>query len=402
MGKERAADRGFSWPRLVLLWLLGMDLRITILAVPPVLPLIHRQLHLDEKMVAVLTGLPVLLFGLIAIPGSLLIARLGARRAAIAGILLVGGGSALRGVGPSVPMLYAMTAVMGAGVAVMQPALPTLVGSWFASRVPLATAVYANGLLIGEMLAASLTIPFVLPLLGGSWPGSFVFWSVPVLITAFLLLFATSHVSSRAGHVRVRWWPDWHHPRTWQLGFMLGGVSALYFGCNAFLPSYLLAIGRPGLVDAGLTALNTGQLPASFLIMLLGRHVVGHRWPFIALALIGFVSLGGLLLPSAPVMIAAAALVGFSAAGGLILALALPPLLARPDDVHRVAAGMLAIGYSLSFVLPYLGGAVWDATHLTISALFPGVVGSLMVALIAATVRLKPAVDPLLSTGTGR
>ncbi|HTU53549.1 MAG TPA: MFS transporter, partial [Acetobacteraceae bacterium] len=253
-GSDAAAGTR-SWPRLAILWLLGIDLRLTILAVPPVLPLIHQQLHLDEKSVAALTGLPVLLFGLAAIPGSLLIARLGARRAAIAGIVIVAVGSALRGVGPSVAMLFAMTSVMGAGVAVMQPALPTLVGAWLPASVPLATALYANGLLIGEMLAASLTIPFVLPLLGGSWPASFVFWSVPVLASALLVLFATPHVKVRPGHVRARWWPDWRDLRTWQLGFVLGGVSALYFGCNAFLPGYLHAIGRPGLVDAGLTAL---------------------------------------------------------------------------------------------------------------------------------------------------
>jgi MFS transporter, CP family, cyanate transporter len=250
------------------------------------------------------------------------------------------------------------------------------------------------------MLAASLTIPFVLPLLGGSWPASFVFWSVPVLASALLVLFATPHVKVRPGHVRARWWPDWRDLRTWQLGFVLGGVSALYFGCNAFLPGYLHAIGRPGLVDAGLTALNTGQLPASFMIMALGRRMVGRRAPFIALGLVGLVSLGGLLVPSAPVMIAAAGLIGFAAAGGLILALALPPLLARQDDVHRMAAGMLAIGYATSFLLPYLGGAVWDATHLTTAALFPGVVGTLMVVAIAGTVRLEPALR--LSTGTGR
>jgi len=398
-GSDAAAGTR-SWPRLAILWLLGIDLRLTILAVPPVLPLIHQQLHLDEKSVAALTGLPVLLFGLAAIPGSLLIARLGARRAAIAGIVIVAVGSALRGVGPSVAMLFAMTSVMGAGVAVMQPALPTLVGAWLPASVPLATALYANGLLIGEMLAASLTIPFVLPLLGGSWPASFVFWSVPVLASALLVLFATPHVKVRPGHVRARWWPDWRDLRTWQLGFVLGGVSALYFGCNAFLPGYLHAIGRPGLVDAGLTALNTGQLPASFMIMALGRRMVGRRAPFIALGLVGLVSLGGLLVPSAPVMIAAAGLIGFAAAGGLILALALPPLLARQDDVHRMAAGMLAIGYATSFLLPYLGGAVWDATHLTTAALFPGVVGTLMVVAIAGTVRLEPALR--LSTGTGR
>ena len=63
-----------------------------------------------------------------------------------------------------------MTFVMGAGVSVIQPALPALVSRWFPATAALATAVYANGLLIGEMLSAGLTIPLILPLVGGSWP----------------------------------------------------------------------------------------------------------------------------------------------------------------------------------------------------------------------------------------
>ncbi|MGA3403066.1 MAG: MFS transporter [Acetobacteraceae bacterium] len=389
MDDRDMTETKLAWPRLGLLWLLGINLRLTILAVPPVLPLIHRDLHLNEKMVAALTGLPVLLFGIAAVPGSLLIARIGARRAAVAGVLLVACGSALRGVGPSVPMLFAMTAVMGAGVAVMQPALPTLVGTWFAARVPLATAVYANGLLIGETLPASLTIPFVLPLMAGSWRASFVWWSAPVLATAFLVLCFTPHVEPHPGRARARWWPDWHRLHTWQLGFMLGGGSALYFGCNAFLPDYLHAIGRADLLNAGLTALNTGQLPASFLIMLIGRRLVGRKAPFIVMSLVGLASLGGLLVRSAPVIIAAAGMIGFAAAFTLILALALPPLLARQDDVHRLAAGMLALGYTITFVVPYLAGAVWDATHISQAALLPGVVGALIVVAMASTFRLE-------------
>jgi CP family cyanate transporter-like MFS transporter len=390
MPTRAAAETKLAWPRLGLLWLLGINLRLTILAVPPVLPLIHRDLHLDEKLVAALTGLPVLLFGIAAVPGSLLIARIGGRRAVVAGALVVAIASALRGVGPSIPMLFAMTAAMGAGVAVMQPALPTLVGAWFGTRVPLATAVYANGLLIGETLPASLTIPFVLPLLGGSWRGSFVLWSVPVLATAVLVLACTPHVPRQSGLARVRWWPDWHSARTWQLGCIMGGIGALYFGCNAFLPDYLHTIGRPDLLNAGLTALNTGQLPASFLIMVFGRHMVGRKTPFILAALAGLVCLGGLLVPSGPVIVAAAGLIGFSAAFGLILALALPPVLARPDDVHRMAAGMLALGYTITFVVPWLGGAVWDATHVPEAALLPGVLGALIVIAMASTFRLEP------------
>ncbi|MGH7032008.1 MAG: hypothetical protein ACREEZ_16480, partial [Stellaceae bacterium] len=52
--------------RLSVLWLAGADLRLTVLAVPPVLPLIHRQFALSEWAVGALSGLPVLLFGLAA------------------------------------------------------------------------------------------------------------------------------------------------------------------------------------------------------------------------------------------------------------------------------------------------------------------------------------------------
>lgn len=391
MTASPTGERLPGWPRLTLLWLLGVDLRLTILAVPPVLPLIHHDLHLDEKMVAALTGLPVLLFGLMAVPGSLLISRIGARRAAITGAVLVAIGSALRGIGPSTAMLFGMTAIMGAGVAVMQPALPTLVGRWFPRRVSFATALYANGLLIGEMVPASFTIPFVLPLLAGSWQWSFVFWAVPVLLTVLLVVLFTPHAEPAVRNVNTRWWPDWHDVRTWQLGCMMGGCGALYFGCNAFLPDYLHAIGRPGLLGAGLTALNTGQLPASFLIMWIGRHLVGRKEPLMIMSVAGLVSLAGLLVPSPIVIIAAAGMIGFSAAFVLILTLALPPVLANPDDVHRLAAGMLALSYTITFLMPYIGGAIWDATHMREAALIPGVAGGLLILGVAATFRLSRA-----------
>jgi CP family cyanate transporter-like MFS transporter len=82
-------------------------------------------------------------------------------------------------------------------------------------------------------------------------------------------------------------------------------------------------------------------------------------------------------------------MIGFCAASMLILTLALPPLLARQDDVHRLAAGMLALGYSITFIVPWLGGAVWDATHVTEAALLPGVAGALIVGTMASTFRLE-------------
>ena len=65
---------------LVLLWLAGCALRLTILAVPPVIPLIHLDLHLSKTEIGILSGIPMVLFAGAAIAGSLLVARFGARR----------------------------------------------------------------------------------------------------------------------------------------------------------------------------------------------------------------------------------------------------------------------------------------------------------------------------------
>jgi CP family cyanate transporter-like MFS transporter len=347
--------------RLPLLWLLGVQLRLTVLAVPPVLPLIHRDLALSEKAVGALSALPVLLLGLAAVPGSLGVARLGARRACLVGLAIVAIAGAARGVGPSAPMLYAMTFVMGAGIALMQPTLPSLVGEWFPSRVGLATAVYANGLLISEGLPPMVTIPLLLPLLGGSWEWSFAVWSIPVAVTLVLLATMTTHRPREHQAEAYRWWPEWRDRRLWQVGFLLGGTGGLYFSANAFIPDYLHATGRPELVGACLSALNIGQLPASAIILIFARRLAGSRAPLVASTVLAAIGIA-LFLARPDLAVIATSVLGFCCGIQLVLSLALPPLLAPPHEVHRMSAGMFAIGYLTSFAIPPIGGAIWDLT----------------------------------------
>ena len=198
--------------RWLLLWLAGTGLRLTILAVPPVIPLIHDGLKLNATQIGILTGLPSMLFAFAAVPGSLLIARLGVRTALVVGLGVTAIGGALRGAVPDVTWLYAMTIAMGAGVAIMQVTMPPAVRAWFPQRIGFATAVYTNGLLIGEILPVALMLPLVLPLVGGSWQWGFVFWSVPVAVIAVLVvaLAPADAPMASASATRRRWWPDWN------------------------------------------------------------------------------------------------------------------------------------------------------------------------------------------------
>src|SRR5258708_6935266 len=177
---------------LALLWLAGAAIRMPLLAVPPVIPLIHDDLHMSETQVGLLIGIPLSMFALAAIPGSLLIARFGVLVVATCGLAIATLGSAARAAVVDIWTLYAATLVMGFGVAIFQPAFPTLVRIWSPSRAWLANAVSTNGMLMGVTFTAALSIPVVLPLVAQIWRYDLLIWSVPGLVTTLFYVVASS------------------------------------------------------------------------------------------------------------------------------------------------------------------------------------------------------------------
>jgi MFS transporter, CP family, cyanate transporter len=348
--------------------LAGNCVRLTLLAVPPLLPQIHRSLPLNESAVGALTALPILLLATATLLGSLLISRIGARRAVLLGLLLIAAGGAFRGLGPNLFALFSMTVVMGVGVAIAQPAMPSLVALWLPRQVGIATAAFSNGFLIGEILPAALTVPFVLSLVGGSWEWALAFWSLPVALTAIAVFLATRHEPRAADQPRPLWMPDWRDPTTWWLGITLGTASAIYFGLNAFIPDYMRATHQPELITPSLTCLNLFQLPASFVVGGLSRQVLGRRWPFVATGLLTLAAMAGFVFLPGIWQAIAAGVVGYAAAQVFMLVLALPPMLTKPDDVHRLTAGITTIQYTIGFLAPVLAGILWDLTGSSSSA----------------------------------
>jgi CP family cyanate transporter-like MFS transporter len=379
------------WTVLTLLWLAGMGLRVTLLAVPPVIPLIHAELGLTETEIGTLGTLPSLLLAAAAIPGSLLIARFGATMALVTGLFLVALGSAARAAANEIWLLYLTTMITSAGVAIMQPAMPPLARAWLPDRVPFATAVYTNGLLLGETLAVALTIPIVLPLAGGSWRMSFVLWGVPVVITAILVLLFAGRVEGNGTNAPRRWWPDWRDKQLWRLAFCLGCINTNYFATNTFLPDYLHALGRADLISPALTALNFCQLPASFVMLGLAPRLVRNHGAYIGIGLLCLLSILGIAMSAGWWVVFWSGLLGFSVASGLILILALPPLLSAPEDVHRLASAMFTISYPCAVVMSVIGGYLWDATHLPWIAFVPIGLCGLILAVLPLSIDFREA-----------
>jgi CP family cyanate transporter-like MFS transporter len=379
---------------LGLLWLVGMSTRITILAVPPVIPLIREDLRMTETEVGLLIGLPVLTWALAAIPGSLLIARFGATFTLAAGLALTGIAAAGRGAAPNVWALYAATMLMGCGIAVMQPALPTLVREWVPHRIGLGTAVSSNGMMVGVAAAPALTIPFVLPLLDQSWRLTFLWWAAPVLVLALvfpLLAPRQTEVTSSEIGIPRRWWPDWKNPLIWLLGLTFGSNNALYYGTNAFLPDYLAAVGHADLTGAALGFMNGSQFIASLLLLVTADRLQRRAWPYLVFGPTALLGVAGIMFGDGLWLVAAAALVGFSLAVSFVVTLALPPVLSPPGDVHRMSAGMFTVSFSCAVIVPIICGALWDLTGRPWTAFLPLLLCPILLTGLGYTLSLHPS-----------
>jgi CP family cyanate transporter-like MFS transporter len=365
-----------SWRALLLLWLAGNGLRLTILAVPPILASIILELNLSGTEVGLLNAIPVCLFALASIPGSLLIARIGAVPALVAGLVVAGLGSALRGFAIGSTELYASTAIMAAGIAVMQPAMPPTVRQWIPHRIGFATAVYTNGLLVGEIIPVALTAPLLL-VLGGSWRTDLIVWSaLPLLIGASIFLFQPGGSSAPVSRHR-QWMPDWRDPLLWKVGLIMSGANSLYFCANAFIPGFLLQSGRTDQISLVLTALNGGQIPASFLLLIMASRWERKKWPLLFSGVLGIAGVAFILFTTSSFVIAAGgAMVGAACAMILTLVLTLPALFVAPDDVPRMSAGIFTIGYSIAMTISVLGGIVWDVTGHAAFAFLPVVISA--------------------------
>jgi len=372
-------------------------MRVTIMAVPPVIPLIRDDLDMSETQVGILIGLPLVTWALAAVPGSLMIARFGATLTITLGLLLNGLAGVGRAGASGVWLLYLATVLMGLGIAVMQPSLPTLVRDWLPQRMAQGAIVTTNGMMVAVMLGPVLTIPVVLPLVGQSWRLDLIVWALPVLATALLYLAVAPRTvtTPEAGHGGARHgWPDWRDPLIWLLGLTFGSNNALFFSVNAFLPEYLISLGRGELTAAALGWMNGSQLVASTLLLVSAQRLEHRLWPYVVfgpaplVGVLGIVVAGGGGAGGAWI-VSAAVVVGASLAVTFALIFALPAILSAPGAVHRISAGMFTVSYGFAVMVPIICGALWDITSRSWTAFVPMALCAVMLGTLAITLSVR-------------
>ena len=225
--------------------LLGVNLRGPIVAVSPVLDTISADLGIGATTAGLLTGLPVLCFGLATPAASALLARFGLGRGVSISLVVLLAGMLLRSV-DGLPSALAGTLLIGVAITVGNVAVPVVIARDLPRRAGPVLGGYTAALNVGSMLTLSLTVPLAAAL---GWRTAVASWGVLVLAALALWAYATRgpirDTAATAGGDGEATTDDgddrawWRRPKVWLLTAAFSGQAFAYYGVTAWLPLLL-------------------------------------------------------------------------------------------------------------------------------------------------------------------
>ncbi|MGQ7249405.1 MFS transporter [Halomonas sp. V046] len=243
--------RTLPWRFLVLMVLVGLNLRPALSSLAPLLARIQQDTGMSSLAIGALTTLPVLCLGLFAPMAPRLARQFGPERALSVGLAVIAAGLLMRWVATPVA-LYVGTLLVGAGIGVSGALLPGLVKRELPKGADLMTGVYTMALCLGGALGAGLAIP-VSELLGG-WPEGLAAWSalaIVALIAWECCMPRTAPERRPAGYVSSGATPAMlRQPLTWHVTLLMGSQSSIAYIVFGWLPTLLVQRGY-GEAEAG-------------------------------------------------------------------------------------------------------------------------------------------------------
>jgi MFS transporter, CP family, cyanate transporter len=361
---EPATRRAGAWLAVVLL-VSALNLRMSVAALSPVLDTIQHDEGLSSTVAGLLSTVPVICFGLFALATPRLIARFGMERLLVLVMVVITAGIALR-VLPPVVALFAGTAVLGAGIAVGNVLVPSLIKQDFAGKAGLMTGLYSVMLFVGPAISAGFTVPLI-HATGLGWRPVIGLWGGFAVIAAVLL---APHAVRRPRAARTataggRPKGLWKDPVAWMVASFMGLQSLGYYSGVVWIPTLLQDHGMPA-GQAG-WMLSYSSFPGLAMALVTPLLIRGRprRAAALVICAVGACAIGYLGLASDPVPLAYLWMTLLGIGPGMTLSLALGFIVARAPDVHHTAhlsTMAQSAGYLVASAGPVALGALHDAT----------------------------------------
>ena len=337
------SDRSFAAYRFVvagLVVLLSLSFGLSFFAVSPITPLIIDEYGINRSTASLLTSLVFIAQAGLAIPGSMLVGRLGLKRVIAVGWVLASA-PLLSFMAESFPLLLALRVSYGLGFGVMFPALGPLLMQWFRPReLPLINGVFIAVASLGVAISTFVVVPMS-EVIG--WREALsVFGGVSLLGAVCWLVLGRERrgVGEGESHISVAGaWRVLRSRNTLLLAAGDAGAYALYTAALAWLPTFYHQVHAMSLEKAGvLMGLLSLSGVFSLVVASLLSLRVRRRRPFLIVPgiLAGFAGFGSFLLADSAAVYVAVVALGFTSWFYLPVLLTIPMELPGADR-NRVA-----------------------------------------------------------------
>ena len=357
------------WPILVSAFVMAFAIYSTILCVPPMEHILKEELVLTHTQASLLFTAPILMLIVAAIPGGLLADRIGIRKAAGIGAIIIAVGAILRGTTTSYSSLLAFTLISGIGIGLSYPNLPKLVSAWAArEKAGVATGIFATGMMAGAALALAITMPIVFPVTN-TFQGAFLIWSIPPIIAA-ILWWALVREPPRnsihdelASRYKTPLRQVLRNKNLWLVAILFLLEAFFFYSWTGWSPALMMLKGATPDFAGLIVSITLWVGIPTVLLMPRLAYKLGLRKPFIWLpsiiiAIITYAAIHIDLSLSWLIMV----LVGIADNTRFVTILALPVELMPKEEVGTASGVVLSLGYIGAIIGPLIGGRILDVT----------------------------------------
>ncbi|GEK22588.1 MFS transporter [Cellulomonas xylanilytica] len=360
--------------------LVGLNLRIAVAAVSPIIEVVRQDFAMSATQVGLLGTVPVASFALFGSLATPVARRLGLEPTMILALLLSMSGELLRALADSAPAFLGWSVIALGGLGMGNVLLPPLVKRYFPDRIGTVTASYSVAMSVSTAVPPLVALP-VAQAVGWRW--SVGMWAVlgfaavvPWVVVVAQSVSARSHLRDlvrraprserpavlvRAGAAESRL--VWRSRLAWALVLTFFANTTCTYVLFAWLPQIL--------ADAGLGAEVGGRwlavfailgLPASILSPVLAARMRNPYPLVVGFAACWTAGLLGLMLSPAQGTALWMVLLGIGP-GTFPIMLALIGLRSRTPAIAVALSGMVqGLGYALAVVGPVGIGVLHVAT----------------------------------------
>ncbi|HWU34694.1 MAG TPA: MFS transporter [Methylovorus sp.] len=358
---------------MVAIVLVALALRPSIVSIGPILPRIIETFALSHAQASLLTTIPDLLMGMLALPAPWLAHRFGRDKTIVTALAILCACTLARAFAPDVLALLLTTVGVGAGIAITGTLLSGYIKVNYPTRAAWVMGLYVTGLSCGSTLSAVITAPMAEH--AGGWRLPAGVWSVVGLLATLAWGYVywrhtRAHDASQQT-VTARAPLPWRNALAWRIAGFFACVNLIFYAMVTWTAAVFLEHG----LSSSMAGLLLGCFTAAFMLAspvfgAFSKSLDRRAW---LLASAVMTLLGLVVMTLAPLWapLPMMAFTAFGLGGAFTLGMTLPlDNTANAAETNAWTAFVLTIGYLVAATGPLAFGYLRDVTGSYASSLY--------------------------------